>query len=93
MLLKRWLTERLKKPRRFKNQAVPESEVKKLSSDNDYYNWDIQELRDECGKRELRYPSKADKAVLIDILEEDDINELEIWCEEEYGYDDCEGGV
>ena len=41
----------------------------------DYWSWDIQDLRDECGKRELRYPSQAPVKTLSDILEEDDINE------------------
>ena len=38
----------------------------------DYGQFDLQTLRDLCGADELRYPASADKATLIDILEDAD---------------------
>lgn len=38
----------------------------------DYGQFDLQALRDMCGSAEIRYPSRADKATLIELLEEAD---------------------
>ncbi len=44
--------------------------------EDDYEKLDCQALRDLCGAREIRYPSKADKPTLIDVLVDADFDEI-----------------